>query len=204
MNSSGPVFDLLFCRIPSVHAVRDKQLADTVAAVDRLTHEALLTGDQDKIVGEIVDAGSVNVPVLDRENISYRRTEREGVVTDLFGDRVLRKQSVYLFDIPFVGDGPIFDVRPPQFDLSAPRGEAKRAILTVAVLGQEDPQALKREVDETLNHIEQYLESHRQFWTGFDQQLEAAVRQRFHQRREALKAQNSTAQGLEGLGFKKK
>jgi len=202
MNSDGPVFDLLFFRIRGAHSVREQQLANTVALVDRLTRDVVLSGDQDQLVAEIVNAGSANVPVLDRGNISYRRTERETVVQGPFGDRVWRNEPVYLFEIPFKGDVALFDMQPAQYDMNPPRGEATGTVLTVAVTGQEDPEVLKREVDETLDHIQRYLDWHRHFWAGFDQQLESAVRQRFNQRREALKAQDNTAQTLAGMGFK--
>jgi len=184
--------------------VRRNHIHTLVKQVEMLTPDHVLTQEPEAIVARIVASGSVTVPALDRDNISFSRSERTSSGHDNWGDRYERKRPVVVFEVPFTGERELFKLRPSTFTTNAPRAEIASNALRITVSDSGDPAAIKGEIDSVLEKVDQYLGWHRELWAGLDEEMGREVRQRLLARREMLEKQRQSDASLEGLGFKPK
>jgi hypothetical protein len=129
-----------------------------------------------------------------------RNVERRNV----WGEYTSVELPVFYFDIPFEGEDVIFTMQPTSWSSNPPRGEARRGVLRISVVGEEDAAKVQQEVQSTLDRIDVYLTSHRQMWSGLEDEVATAARHRLAQRRQKLNALGQAEAGLAGMGFKPK
>lgn len=200
MSDDNP---LLFWKINGLDA-RTQHVKAIAQSVDTLSDDKVLENDPESLISDAITRGSVKVPVMDRGNISFERSQRTFRGQDSWGEQRERKQAILVFDVPFSGDGDIFKIRPSRWDSNPPQGKVTGSTLRITIPDSEDPAHIKREIDAILDSIDQYLGWHRELWAGVDEEMTREVRQRLTARSQRLGKQRESDTGLEGLGFKPK
>jgi hypothetical protein len=203
MYGDGPDFDILFHKIDGM-AARRGQVEGAAKEVDSFIEKDVSSKTDDDIVSAIQEKLSVKVPTLKRDDISFERKMKTVERRDIWGEYGRVELPVFYFDVPYDGEDVIFTMQPSSWSTNPPRGEARRGILRIAVVGEEDAAKLQHEVKSTLDRVEVYLTSHRQMWSGLEDEIATVARRRLAQRREKLSALGQAEAGLEGMGFKPK
>jgi hypothetical protein len=203
MYGIGSEFDPLFATIDGM-AARRSQVERASAEVDEIPECDILSRSDDDIVKSVQNKLSVNVPTLDMDNISFERKMKEVNHRDTWGDYRTVEVPVFYFDIPYTGEDVVFTMQPSSYSSNPPRGEARRGVLRISVRGEEDATKLQQEVNATLAKVEQSLTSHRQMWSGLEDEVATVARNRLVQRRQKLNALGQAEAGLKGMGFKAK
>ena len=164
----------------------------------------ILSTDLASLADQVAEQGVVNVPVLDRENITYERKELEERGQDRRGDSYSRTVSVIRFEVPFAGDAEIFRIRPATFTTSLPIADVERTALKVTVPDSGDAAKIQEQLSRTLDSIEQYLGWHRELWQGAEEEIRRGARQKLDARHQRLEVNQAADDGLSSLGFKPK
>lgn len=183
---------------------RRQHVANVSSQADKVSDASVLEGDHEALAAEIASAGSVQVPVLDRANISYERKQRTVDREDHWGERRRYQQTVLQFEVPFAGDATIFKLRPMTYDSGPPYADIGRASLSVSVVDNNDPEATKRELDRTLDDIEKYLGWHKPLWENVQAEIARNVRETLRNRKQKLEQDRKSDDGLAAFGFKPK
>lgn len=184
-----------------------RALVEAVAAkVNGLPEDRILNSDLDELAQYFVDLYRIEVPVLDKANISVDEQEVQIEVADRYSGSRARVAGVrYTVEIPFSGDKDLFRLRPNTFDYSPPNAVVGSGVLTFYIQDRAlTVDRVKQEIDRTTVDIERYLDWHRQMWGGFDDQIRRRAKEVIETRRERLLQQKSVSAGLASLGFKLK
>ncbi|USU10719.1 hypothetical protein NF701_08985 [Sphingomonadaceae bacterium OTU29THOMA1] len=182
------------------------QIAAACQEVDGLLEERLLNTDPDALATYFGEKYGVEVPALDRENLSASHHEREVAVHDHWDGRTISVPGeAYDFELPFSGDPAIFKLRPNAFDTSPPEADISGHLVRFTIAGRQlDPARVKGEVDGLVASIEKYLGWHRTMWAAFPAELAREVRRRIDERRDRLLRQKGAAAQLAGMGIRLK
>ena len=183
---------------------RRQHVANVSSQADRISDASVLEGDHEALAAEIASAGSVQVPVLDRTDISYERKQRTVDGEDHWGERRRYQQTVLQFEVPFTGDSTIFKLRPMTYDSGPPYADVGRTSLIVSIVDNNDPEATKRELDRTLDDIEKYLGWHKPLWENVQADITHNVTETLRNRKQKLEQHRKSDDGLAAFGFKPK
>lgn len=169
-------------QIIGILQARDKAVQKRVQSIASNT---LLNASEDDLVLALVEEFLVNIPVIKDEEIYIAYTGEVQVDEDSF--HVPGNKTVIA--VPYEGDTELFRVQPQTYTLNPPRGEiARDEILLTYVRTDQDAEAIKREYQETVNSIKQYLSSLAQTVSQFNSQLEGHVRSQLKARKDRLLA----------------
>lgn len=187
-------------------AVMQAQIQAACAEVDALTEQRILNTDPDTLVAYFLEKFAVEVPTLDRANVVASHHERGVTVHDHWDGRSITVPGeAFDFEVPFQGEADIFKLRPNTWDTSPPLAEVRGNSLTFTISGRSlDAGAVKSQLDQLLDSIDQYLGWHRKMWSGYVADLAREVRSHIETRRQRLLQQKEGAAKLAGLGVKLK
>lgn len=182
------------------------QISAACNEVSTLPERRILETQPDALIAYFLEKYDVEVPVLVRDGIVASQHEREVEVYDRWDERIrLVPGEAYDFEVPFVGEGDIFKLRPSTFDFNPPRAVIRKHHLAFTISGRTlIAEEVKAELDSTLASIDKYLDSHRRQWAGFQQQLSSAIKANIDSRRTKLLAQKENAAKLSDLGIRLK
>jgi len=130
--------------------------------VQQINGNAVLNTPTEDIVADILAQVRFDIPVLHRDQAHVDQREAQVRVHDYFsrgydGVRQVEGTMVELL-VPFTGDKGFFFIRPNTYDSGPPRAIVKNDNLTIRVAGPNLTQeAVKRELESTLDLIEKYL-----------------------------------------------
>ena len=188
------------------HAAMQGQLNGATTEIGKLEEQRILNTDPDALAQYFVQKYAVKVPTLDVDNLAAEHHERKVRVFDQFDRREFDVPGeAYDIELPFDGDADVFKIRPNTFGSNPPVATVRGSSLHFTISGRAlEATAVKRQIDETVASIEQYLGWHRQMWQSFQTQLQVAVRQAIDDRRGRLLQQKGSASQLAGLGIKLK
>jgi len=195
--------ETLFWKVDA-HPARQAHIADVVSRAERLSEAELLSGDPDHLVNHVIGGDLIRVPTLQRDAITYERSEQVSRRTGPFGEIANVKEPVFQFEVPFTGDPNFFLIRPNTYDSAPPRGQISGGRLILTVRGTTEPDAVQREVNAQLDSVEKYLRWHSDFWAGTDDEVRNAVRTRVGALRAKAEHMKSTDTGLAQFGFRPK
>lgn len=195
--------DLLFSKFNGLDA-RRQHVAATAQKAESISDHRILETDAAELVAEIVQQGSVNVPVLNRDDITYDRKEVTEEATNVWGERGTRKRSVIVFEVPFEGDADIFRIQPSTYNMNPPRAKIAKSSLQVTVSDDADPNRIQQNLNSVLADIEKHLDWHREMWRGVSEEIAREAAQRIDARRQKLERDRKADDGLSALGFKPK
>ena len=155
---------LLFNRA-NIHDVLLNQQEHLRAEVRGLTAAAVRQVSEQELVTSLASKFKLELPVLEYD---LATSSHEEVQVDVSHDPTRRifdrgrpfhvAATEIVVAIPFRGDGGLFDVRPGTFTTNPPRGEVNGNELVLKFTQiQNDAAALKRDYDQAINAIKQYL-----------------------------------------------
>jgi hypothetical protein len=138
-------------------------------------------------------------PQLDHANITADQIEVE-VHRDDYGQRRTYKQAAVEASIPYSGQREAFNLRPSHFKLNAPRVRlgAKELSFRI-VIGDRTPEALRSEIDATVDEIQWFLDQQKSDAVGQGDRLLATAKRELAERAANLRKSNDV---VAGLGFK--
>lgn len=195
--------DLLFSKFNGLDA-RRQHVAGTAEKADSISDHRILETDAAALVAEIVQQGSVTVPVLKRDDITYDRKEITEEATNVWGERGTRKRSVIVFEVPFEGDAEIFRIQPSTYNMNPPRAKVAKSSLHITVSDDADANRIQQNLNSVLADIEKHLDWHREMWRGVSEEIAREATQRVDVRRQKLERDRKADDGLSALGFKPK
>lgn len=203
--------DLLFNGV-SVFDVLEAQTRAIEKAIQDLDPNYLLNVSENDLVSSLVREYRLEVPQLKEDDIhvaNYGETPVD-VSGDFRGAIFDRGRPFYIqgtettIAVPFEGDAAFFQVQPQSYSLNPPRGTVAGSELHLTyVRTNQDAEALKRDYMSALSQIKTNLESLRSSASGFNDGLEALVRQRVTARKAKLLSDAGMVAGL-GLPIKRR
>ena len=185
-------------------STRDHHVATIAKQAEAVPDARVMEEDHATIAAEIAAKGAVKVPSLDRTNVSFERVERTVDATNVWGEPYRAKQSMLKFEVPFVGERDIFTLRPTTWDSGPPYAEVGRSSLFVTIRDQTDVEAVKRELDNTLDSIEKYLGWHAPLWENVEADIVAGAVGILAARKKKIEQARQADDGLAAFGFKPK
>ena len=170
-----------------------RQLKSLEVEIDGWTKNQLLNAPVDELCNNLVEKYRIDAPVLDKGNIALDQRETQIDVSrdPLRGIRD-RSQPVYIpgteikITVPFIGEADIFKTRAPNHALSLNplRGNVRGGAVVFSISDLElEIDKVKREIDERLDNIDNYLT---RFHAGVDRlnnRLESFAHDYIEQRR---------------------
>ena len=156
---------LLFRKF-EIFAVQRHQEQQAKEAVRQLPQEKL-SGDEEKLISEIVSNFAMDLPILDESKIEQTDRQVQLDARRLPNRLVFNRSRPVPVDgteitihIPFEGDPAMFDVAPSQRDLNPPVGDIdeanKEILLTYETADASSP--IKASYERTLEAIRRHLE----------------------------------------------
>lgn len=195
--------ELLFNKYSGLDA-RRQHIVAVAHKADTISDERVATSEVADLAAEIAATGTVAVPVLDRENISYERAEVVERINDHWGETHSRKRPIIEFEVPFKGDRDIFYIQPSTYSSNPPRALVKNGMLKIRVADDGNPESIQSNLNNTLDSVDGYLRWHREMWSGAEQEIQRDATAKIEARREKLKRDRQADEGLSSLGFKPK
>jgi len=164
----------LFNRL-SIQESCNKQIADEIKGIKG---DCLLNTSIDDLCDYFYRKYRIEVPILSKDKIVV---EQRGVhILDVSGTAIE-------FTVPFEGDPEVFKVRPSSFTLSPPIGELLGNNLVLRIQGIDlKAKDVRAEFDRNLSNIERYLETLRNDFFGFNNQIRQHARNVIERRRNKL------------------
>ncbi len=200
--------DYLFSNVDwfSVDQHQRKALQNDVSAIDA---DRLLNSSTQDLAKFLEEKYQINVPSLNREEITVGQRESQIDVSRdqmrYISDRsrpFLIKGTAIDVCVPFDGDSEAFKVRPTTYDSMPPRARVSEGQLTFTIEGPElNADAVRNEIERTLQSISKYLEWLRGNAKGLNDQLPGIAHSAIEQRKQKLLADRNL---VSGLGFKMK
>jgi hypothetical protein len=205
--------ELLFNKF-SIHGVLQKQTESVKDRIQSIPADTLLNASEDDLVQALTEQFCLNVPTIkDGEiYISHSGETQVDISNDpmsrmIYGDQ--RRQSTVpgtktVIAVPFEGDSEFFRIQPQSYSLSPPRGEINKGeILLTYVRRDQNAEAIKRDYQQTVNSIKQYLGSLSQSATQFNGQVVNLIRSQLKARKDRLLADAGMTAAI-GLPLKKR
>jgi hypothetical protein len=169
--------------------------------VQQMNGNILLNTPTEDVVADISGQLRFDIPVLRREEAHADQHEALVEVRDYFsrgydGVRAVQGTMVELC-VPYSGDRDFFFIRPSSFDLNPPRAFVRDGEIVIKVVGQNlTTQAVKQQLDTTLDAIEKYLSWQRSSATELNNSLPNLVRQTVEARKQKLLSDQNLIAGL--------
>jgi hypothetical protein len=118
--------------------MRALQLAVATAGdeVEHLPEDRVLNTDEDQLVAYFVEKFHVVVPELDLNNVVASEHERQLDVYDRYrSESVSVPGTAFDFEIPFVGEPHIFQMRPNTYDTGPPYADIRGQTICFTIAG---------------------------------------------------------------------
>jgi hypothetical protein len=203
--------DYLFNKI-EIHAVVEDQRRRVKDRVQSIPSGKLFNASEHDLVQALVEEFRLDIPVL-KDDLRYLSHSRETKV-DVSGDPrymgweeqgpVYREGNENVIAVPFEGDAKFFKIQPNRFTSAPPRAEIGKGELLLRYARMDhDAAAVRRESEQTIKEIKDYLSWLREAVTPFNDQLEELVRSQVKQRKVKLLADANMAEAI-GLPMKKR
>ncbi len=139
-----------------------QRLTDTVRAMS----QSDLKGDEATLILDLVDKYSINVPVLNENDIymtkrdvdiDYTHNRSMAFNYGTFGAPLILRGVEVTVHVPFVGDAALFGVQPTHFTTNPPRGEVVGSELQLVYQVRPEDTSLKKQYEESLQQVKQHL-----------------------------------------------
>ena len=182
------------------------------AEIAQLDSNRLLNTNVDALVDYFVEKYRVDVPELDESGMQADQREAQ---RDVSGDSnriayFMRTGPVHVsgtevtIEVPFSGDGSLFEVRPNTYSSTSPQGEVRGNLLVLTIwTDKSQPEQIRAHIDAWLADVKRYLQWHRETFLNFNQSLPGLARNAIAQRRNNLLASQSLVAGL-GIPLKRR
>jgi hypothetical protein len=150
---------------------------------------------------------SINVPVIDRDDVSVDQRETQIDVShdsfryfsDRSGPHYITGTAVDV-DVPFSGDAEVFKIQPTTHTMNPPRGYVAGDIFKFTIQGTDlTPEKVQEAITSRLNSVDQYLEWLRGTATPFNATLYGLAMANIERRKQKLLSDRNL---VAGLGFK--
>jgi hypothetical protein len=190
----------------SVDRHQRQQLVKEIESVDA---DRLLNSSVDDLARYVEGKFRIDVPVLRVDDVVVDQREKQiDVSRDPMRMITDRSRPFYItgteieVEVPFDGEAEAFKIQPNPYTLNPPRAEIRGSNLVFRIVGTNlEPNAVKREIDQTISSIQSYLSNLRGNVTGLNGQLFGEARSAIDARRQKLLANRSL---VGSLGFKMK
>lgn len=190
-------------------SVERNQLQKMVQEIAAVNGDRLLNTAVDDLARYFESKFNVEVPALLTEEIVVDQRETK---IDVRNDPRRwvddRSRPVYVpgteveVEIPFTGDAEVFRVQPTSYTLNPPRAEVRPNTLVLRISGTDlGAEEVQQSINQTINHIQSYLDTLRTNTTELNQQLFQRARTAIESRRQKLLADRNL---VAALGFKMK
>ena len=186
INKGTDVEDLLFYGKDLLALIRayPKALQEQVDALD---DDLLLRSDESDLVDMLVQKMELVVPTLRPRSEWEQKVEdtkidvsgdpRRGVFVDQEGTLLVPAHKITI-EIPFDGDGDLFEFQPSTFTYNPPRARILKStsILSFSIIEEQlDAESIRREIDSTVSKIVEYLGWARENCEGWNSGLRETV-----------------------------
>lgn len=197
--------NILFCKV-DWHSVTEHQKTELKKEIDHFDTNKLLNTSTQDLIEYFIEKYSINVPVLQEDQISVDDKEAQ---IDVSHDQMRyisdRSRPFYItgtqieVDVPFTGDAEVFRIQPTTFSLSPPRANIKGSSLIIVITGTDlQPEQLRKDIERTVGEIKENLGRLTQSATQFNISLREITRNHIEFRKQKLlKDRNLVA----NLGF---
>jgi len=192
--------------------VVQRQTESVKARVAGIAAQILLNAGEHDLVQTLISEFRFDVPSLKEGDIYIASSGETKVDVSRDPMRMIpdRSRPFYIagnetvIAVPFEGDAGFFRVQPQMYTMNPPRAEiGKGELLLTYVSPNPDAEAIKREYQQVVNTIKEYLRSLSESAVQFNQQLEGLVTSQLKSRKDRLlKDAGMTAQL--GLPMKKR
>src|SRR3989304_7363575 len=171
---------------------QDRKLATEIG---NLGHDYIFNSDESKLVEYFISNYTINLLILDKDNVTIEQTEVEiDVRNDRQRDIRDRSKPCYMrgnrltFFIPYAGDKLLFFCRPSTFSSLLPKAEVRETEISYIIDTLEsDDSKIKTEYQRNVANIQQYIAWVNNEVLGFNNSLEAKIYSQIHDRKEKLK-----------------
>ena len=171
---------------------QDRKLATEIG---NLGHDYIFNSDESKLVEYFISNYTINLLILDKDNVTIEQTEVEiDVRNDRQRDIRDRSKPCYMrgnrltFFIPYAGDKLLFFCRPSTFSSLLPKAEVRETeIIYIIDTLESDDSKIKTEYQRNVANIQQYIAWVNNEVLGFNNSLEAKIYSQIHDRKEKLK-----------------
>lgn len=185
--------DLLF-GYDDLRTFLDDRLNDAINKIKSEDKNYILNVNMQDYTNHLVNTHSLELPVLDKENIHLQHEEIElDVSQDPRRPFLDRDKPYYItgtkftFYIPFTGDSILFNYKPSTFNYSPPKGEVRNQELLAYLEGTNlEADNIKEKFDKLLFDIEKWLTWVEKDIKNFNQRLRNEVESQVTTRREKL------------------
>jgi len=158
----------------------------------------LLNVSETDYINHLINHFSITSLTLDIQKTEVsEQLEGYEKVSD-FGEVFDVKRSYLKFAIPFTGEKELFEFQPNETSLSPPRAEIGKNEIYITIIDSGDPIKIRQELDNKVNHIEQYLSSQRRAISEWNQNIRSIAEAAFKARKEKLLKDSNV---LNSLGF---
>lgn len=187
-----------------LRAVLELQEKKAHEAVENINPDSLLGSNPEDVCTALEEDFRVNVPVLKEDAIQMEQQETRVDVSQDWNRGILdRSRPFYIkgteitFFVPFEGDAALFHCQPSSFNLNPPRGVVKAGELVLSyVRVDQDAAAVKREFENDLSSVRQYLGWIANQVNRFNKELGPKLEQWVAARRERLLRDKGMAAAL--------
>lgn len=182
----------------SVREARKKATFDEINALDAAR---ILNTTVDTLCKYYEEKNAIEVPVLDRSQVVIDHREVPRRINDYGRDITVTATEIEV-SVPFEGASDAFRIQPSMYTMNPPDGVIAGGQLTFVVDAHgRDDQGVKREIERTLDQIEQQLGNLRANVAEFQRELPPLVRDWIERRRAKLLADQKL---VSSLGYKLK
>lgn len=180
--------------------------------VQSISPNVLLNASEHDLVQSLVEELRLNVPVIKDGDIYIAHSGEAQVDVSRDPRRLLMDRSGPFYvpgsktviAVPFEGEAEFFKVRPNTYSLAPPRAEINNGeILLTYFRTDQDAEAIKREYQQTLTSISDYLRSLSESAAQFNGQLEGLARTQIKARKDRLLADAGMVAAI-GLPMRKR
>jgi hypothetical protein len=184
-----------------MHSTMEAHRQRASLLVQQMNGNSLLNTPTEDIVADITEQLQFDIPVLHREQAHADQREAMVQVRDYYsgdddGVRAVPGTMVELY-VPFTGDKDFFFIRPTTYNMNPPRAIVSDAQITIRVSGQNlTQQAVKQQLDGTLDSIDEYLSWQRTSATELNNGPPGLIRSSVEHRKSKLLADQNLVAGL--------
>lgn len=151
--------------------------------IDLINGDRLLNTSEDDLVKYFIEKYYFNVPIINEFEISVDQNEIDiDVSKDPTRSFFERNQAFYVkgtqitFYIPFIGEEIFFQVQPNRYSVKKIQGSINNNCIVYSISNTDhNPEQVKREFEQYLNEVKQYLQTQRNESTQYNLSLEASI-----------------------------
>ncbi|MEV4781354.1 hypothetical protein [Burkholderia sp. LMU1-1-1.1] len=191
------------------HSVDRNQRQQMAAEIEKVDPDRLLNTSMEDLAAYFSKKYSIDVPVLDDENLVVDQREKQidvsrdpdRYISDRSGPFYITGSEIEV-EIPFTGEAEAFKIQPNPYTLSPPRASVRGSMLTFSISGTTlDASQVRTQIERTVEEIQSYLKNLRSNVSGLNSQLTGEARSTIEARRNKLLTNRNT---VAALGFRMK